>query len=449
MAASLDSLRDRAGERLGPIRDASAAKATGLMWTALRAATKNDRLMSALDRFTKPGNPFAPERFADPYAFYERARELGPITYQRATRVWWITGAEEVEAALRLPEGSADRAAVARSMPPFNQLDPANLDLVMSMMLMRDAPDHTRLRSLVNRVFTPKAMSRLEPSIREICDDLLRELAGQTSFDAAEEYCDKVPIYAIGSLLGLGSEDWPRLKDLSDRIIRLVDPMLGFDPVQMDADINELRSVFEREFEQRRTAPQDDLMTALVEVSAEGDRLSSEELVSMCILLLIAGHETTSSLIGNAIVVFDQHRDQRRRLLDEPDLAANAVEEILRFEPPVHNTDRIVTADCEFMGHQLKKGQILGTVLAAANRDPRRHDRPNDFDIARPDPRPISFGHGAHHCLGAALARLEGRIAIPAWLDAFPEYAIADDGLEWKRSVTIRGPKRLQVDTGA
>ena len=421
------------------------------MWAAMQRAQSSPRLMGAVDRVAKPANPFAPQHHGTKLMkyFYERARAHGPIVYQRGLRVWWVTGAEECEAALRLTELSSDRGELVRIVPPYDRMDPEKVDLMLSMLINRDAPDHTRLRGLVNRVFTPRAMSRLEPAIRDICDELLTELSDLESFDAVEAFCEKVPIYAIGGLLGVPPAEWERLKEISDRLIRLIDPIIGFDPLLMNRDMDELAEMFEREFEERRREPRDDIMTGLVEVSDGGDRLSHDELVAMCMVLLVAGYETTSSLLGNALVLFDGHRDQRAVLLEQPDLIGNAVEEILRFEPPVHSPpDRTVAQDCELHGHQLRQGQFVAPILAAANRDPRRHERPNEFDITRPDPRPLSFGHGAHHCLGAALARLEARIAIPAFLAAFPDYAVAGDGVEWKRSVTVRGPRRLVITTG-
>jgi cytochrome P450 len=264
-----------------------------------------------------------------------------------------------------------------------------------------------------------------------------------------EHYASKLPIFMIGELLGLPSETWPRLKRISDVLAYLVEPMHGFDPTEMENAFVEFTEILETEFEARRREPRDDVLSVLVSAGDDGDRLSNDEMLSMCALLMVAGHETTTGLIGNALLALDENRQAREMLLDEPSLATNAVEEFLRYDSPVQATDRFLTEPLEIDGQTLPAGALVAVLLGAANRDPRLHDEPAELRLDRDDPRPLSFGHGIHLCVGAALARLEAKVAIPAFVERFPDYRVDRTHVVRKTSTTLRGPAVLPVTVGS
>jgi cytochrome P450 len=216
----------------------------------------------------------------------------------------------------------------------------------------------------------------------------------------------------------------------------------------MDRAVDELKAVFDVEIERRRKTPSDDMLSALVEAEEDGDRLNNTELHSMILLLMVAGHETTTGLIGNAVYWMDQYRGARQMLIEEPGLMTNAVEEFLRFDSPVQATDRKVVEEVTIGGHLIPKGGSITVLLGAANRDPRLFDRPNELLVDRESPRSLSFGHGIHHCIGAALARMETRVALTALLERYPDYGVDRDGVRWKRSITLRGPSVLPITLG-
>jgi len=425
-------------------RERVQAKAVNRSLPALRWIAGNDRAAGLLDRALAPFNPLSPARYVDPYPLYAELRRHGPVVHHRLG-IWFVTGHEECEAVLRAPT-SVDRSEFMRDVTPYKHLDEASFQLLASMLLMLDPPDHTRIRKLVSRVFTPRAVARLEPQVETITAELLDDVADRSRFDAVEAFAAQLPIFMIGELLGLPTEQWGRLKHLSDELAKSIDGLTGFDAAAMNRTIAETTAIFRSEFARCRSEPRDDLLSALVSVEAEdGDRLSDDELLSLCVLLMVAGHETTTGLIGNALVALEANPAARRQLLDAPGIAERAVEEFLRYDSPVQTTDRITTAPLELGDVVIPAGATVGVFLGAANRDPRRHDDPDVLRLDRPDPRPLSFGHGIHHCVGAALARLEAKVAIPAFVERFPDYRIDHTAIAWKRSMTLRGPTTLPI----
>ncbi|MEM7285115.1 MAG: cytochrome P450 [Actinomycetota bacterium] len=411
----------------------------------LRAAAKRDWAMRAADRALKPWNPFSPRRYRDPYPLYEQVRAHGPVSYQWTIQGWNVVGYEECEATLRSSQVSADRSEMMDVITPYTKTDSETVELFTRTMLMTDPPDHGRLRSLVNRAFTPRAVAALEPSIEKITLDLLHEIGEDRTVDVQKSFCDRVPIYAISDMLGIPRAERERLKLISDEVVKFIDPISGFDPYDMEAAVRDFRSLLGDIIAEREAQPQDDMLSRLLEAEEGGDRLSRAELESMVALLLVAGHETTAGLLGNALLALQHHPDAKAQLSEEPEIVENAVEELIRYDSPVQGTDRVATEDFELSGQRIKAGQMIGVFLGAANRDPRRYERPEVLQLDRHQPRPLSFGHGIHHCLGAALARLEARVALPLFVKTFPDYRIDEDRLEWKRSITLRGPAQLPV----
>lgn len=417
----------------------------------LRVLAKRDWSSRMLTRTLAPFNPLDPRRYTDPYSMYEEVRAHGPVYYHRRLDDWIVTGFAEGEAALRA-DVSVDRTAVMDVVSPYRDVSPSTMELFKSLLLTVDPPRHGRLRGLVSRAFTPRAVAALEPTVVEVAAELLDGLSSAaenggagSQVDATERFASQLPIYVIGDLLGLPREQRNRLKELSDIIAKFIDPLTGFDADEMDRTVVELQSIFDVEIERRRRNPSDDMLSALVEAEEDGDRLSNVELHSMILLLMVAGHETTTGLIGNAIYWMDQHLEARQKLIDEPGLMLNAVEEFLRFDSPVQATDRKVVAEVTIGEHLIPAGASVTVLLGAANRDPRLFDRPNELLVDRASPRSLSFGHGIHHCIGAALARMETKVALTALLERYPDYRVARDGVRWKRSITLRGPTSLPI----
>ena len=420
----------------------------------LRVLAKRDWSSKLLTRSLAPFNPLDPRRYVDPYAMYEEIRPHGPVYHHGRLDEWIITGFAEGEEALRA-DVSVDRSAVLDVVSPYKNVSSDTMDLFTSLLLTVDPPRHSRLRGLVSRAFTPRAVAALEPTVVEVASELLDDLpsalqagAQGQQVDITERFGSQLPIYVIGDLLGLPREHRQRLKQLSDVIARFVDPLTGFDPGEMDRAVDELKAVFDVEIERRRKTPSDDMLSALVEAEEDGDRLNNTELHSMILLLMVAGHETTTGLIGNAVYWMDQYRGARQMLIEEPGLMTNAVEEFLRFDSPVQATDRKVVEEVTIGGHLIPKGGSITVLLGAANRDPRLFDRPNELLVDRESPRSLSFGHGIHHCIGAALARMETRVALTALLERYPDYGVDRDGVRWKRSITLRGPSVLPITLG-
>ena len=412
----------------------------------LRFLNRRPRLAPVLDRLLAPYNPFDPQLDVDPYPTYERLRERGPIWWHGRMHTWVVTSYERCEEVLRSPVASVDRGDLFDVVRPWSQLEPEHRATFTSSILLTDPPDHTRLRKLVSRAFTPRTVERLEPRIAEIAEELVTKAAASDEVDLFEAVYAPLPIYVIGELLGIPEHDWPRLKGWSDELAKVIDPVNAFDPAEMGRANAELFDALDDWIALRTAEPGDDLLSALLQVAVDdGSRLSREELRAMIAILMTAGHETTSGLLGNATVALEDHPDVRRRLAEDPDAAAPAVEELLRFDSPVQNTDRIALEPMEVGGQQVKAGQWLLLAIGAANRDPARFDRPDELDIDRPDQRPLSFGHGIHHCLGAALARREAAIVLPLVCRELPDHRVDVDRVEWKRSMTLRGPIRLPV----
>lgn len=425
-------------------RIASAIQRPDRIVPVLRLIAKRDWSSKLLTRALKPFNPLDPRRYSDPYETYDELRPHGPVFHHERADTWLVSGHAECEAVLRAPTSVA-RTEVLRTLTPYKQLAPRSFDVLSGMLINIDAPDHTRLRNLVSRAFTPKAVAALEPDVRNVASELLDQLAQHDVVDAVDEYATRLPIYVIGRILGLPSADWDRLKRISDVVAMFVDPLTGFDAAEMDAVLDDLERLLQPVIEARRAEPTDDMLSILVAEEADGDRLDETELHSMITLLMVAGHETTAGLIANSLLNLDRHRDARTMLLERPEIAANAVEELLRFDAPVQGTDRIPTDDLIVDGQTIPAESGVFLMIGAANRDPRIHDQPDKLLLDRDRPRPLSFGHGVHHCIGAALARLEGRVAIPAFVERFPDYTVVEDDLVWKRSFTLKGPAHLPV----
>jgi hypothetical protein len=393
-------------------------------------------------------NPFLPEYRDDPYPFYARLRERHPVYFSPSLRGWILTRYADIVAILQDARFSVDRTQsnLFKMLEPLDGLSAGFAEAITTSLLMVDPPRHTRLRRLVNKAFTPRVVEGLRPRIQQIVDRLLDGVAERREMDLVRDLAYPLPVVVIAELLGLPAEDHAKLKEWSDILAVLVDPMQGaggMGPAERAAA--ELSDYLRPIFERRRRQPRDDLISALVAVEDEGQTLTEAELISLTALILGAGHETTTNLIGNAVLALLRHPDQRRRLGEDPSLIASAVEEFLRYDSPVQLTDRVATVECEIAGRRIKKGVLVALVLGAGNRDPERFAEPDRLDLARKDNHHLAFGHGAHFCLGAALARAEAQIAIATLLRRLPDLDGEPRPRERKRSMVLRGPTSLHL----
>ena len=390
-------------------------------------------------------NPLLPEFHANPYPLYRRLREEDPV-HASPLGVWVLTRYDDAVMILRDQRfGREGIAELLEARLGTTVARPANT----RDMLFRDPPDHTRLRALVSRAFTPRVVEAMRPHIQEIVDGLLDRLETGHGMDVIEDLAYPLPVTVICEMLGVPTSDQDVFKQWSADIARSLDAAIlpaGSDVIPRGQEAGDaLREYFRSLIAVRRKHPQPDLLSALIAAEEEGDKLSEAELLSTCVLLLIAGHETTVNLIGNGLLALLQHPDQMRALAGDPALIQTGVEELLRYDGPVQRTSRMTMADVEIGGKQIPKGSVVVAAIAAANRDPAHFPDPERLDITRRDNRHIAFGFGIHFCLGAPLARIEGQVAIGTLLRRMPALKLVSDTPEWRESSVLRGLKTLPV----
>jgi cytochrome P450 len=394
-------------------------------------------------------DPFAPDNRANPYPLYEELRAKAPVWYYRQLDEYVLTRHADCEAVLRDPRWSSDPANLDDSLRDPNDIRQGFAELNAGVLLFLDPPDHTRLRRLVSKAFTPRSIEQLRPHVQELVDGMLDELADAGEIELIGSLAYPLPVTVICELMGVPLEDRHLFGDWSGDASRLLDG--DIDAAQLDRGLFATMSFvnyFNGLFEERRKHPQDDLVSALLAAEEEGDKLTEIELRSIVLLLFVAGHETTMNLIGNGMYALLSNPDQHRRLQQEPSLVPNAVEEMLRYDGPVHLTGRIAREDMEIAGVKVAKGHQVSTLLAAANRDPSRFADPARFDVAREDVHHLTFSGGVHYCLGAALARLEGQVVVDSIVRRFPGLELATDEIEHRDHFILRGLKELRVGLG-
>jgi cytochrome P450 len=420
---------------------------------ALRFARAGARFAGALvvERF-ETGlvfNPMLGPARAWPYPLYRRLRERDPVHRSRAVRGWFLFRHADCEALLRDPRFSADDRhyvdfpRMRRWAIEDGLVDPDAPD--DPTMLRRDPPDHTRLRGLVSKAFTPRAVERLRGRVETLTDELLTAARRRGTFDVIADFAVPLPVTIIAEMLGIPADDRALFKRWSDHLVGFLDPLASPGPETLRRTADELKAYVKRLAAVRRPAPADDLLSALVQAEDAGDRLTEQELHGTIALLLAAGNETTTNLIGNGLVALLRHPAELARLRDEPAIVDRAVEELLRWDSPVQLTGRIPTADVEIRGRRFARGQVVVAVLGAANRDPEVFAHPDVLDLGRADNPHLAFGQGIHFCLGAQLARLEARIALRELARRFPDVRLASDRLRWRRLTFLRGLEALPV----
>jgi cytochrome P450 len=388
-------------------------------------------------------NPIDPEFVADPYPTYHRLRTEDPV-HHSPLGFWVLTRYEDVAGSLRDPRLAKE--AIATFVAERLGITPVGIGL---SMLDRDPPDHTRLRGLVSKAFTPRVVEVLRPHIQQIVDGLLDRVEGRGEMDLIEDFAYPLPVVVICEMLGVPVEDRDRFKTWGLDIARGLDAVLLGPESEVvkrsSASRMALADYFRELIARRRAEPRADMLTDLIAAEEAGDKLTENELLATCILLLVAGHETTVNLIGNGSLALLRHPDQLQRLRDNPGLIGTAVEELLRFDGPVQRTARIPSADIAIGGKVIPKGDMVMPFIGAADRDPAQFPEPDRLDIGRTDNRHIAFGWGIHFCLGAPLARVEGQIAINTLVRRLPKLALATEAPAFRQSLTLRGLSALPV----
>ena len=377
-------------------------------------------------------NPFEEGFFDNPYRQYRRLREKAPV-HQSPIGPWSLLGYEECARLIRDPSLSVeDRNATVGPRDILNM----------------DPPDHTRSRRLLSKAFTPRRIEELVDTTQSLVDTMLDGIEDRGRLDVIPDLAFPLPFAVISRMLGMPEDDSESVRDWSHTLVQVLEPMLAPEELAkvMIAGEN-LRGRVTEVIEEKRKKPADDLLSALIAVEEQGDRLSEEELLDQVMLLYIAGHETTVNLIGNGMLALLRNPEQLNKLVKTPQLIDNGIDELLRFDSPVQFTRRVALADIEIDGNSVAAGSMIFAMLGSANHDPE-HFGPNadELDLARREaPHHLSFGGGIHHCLGAVLARMEGRIGIGSLVQRFPNMELTDEPAKWNQRLVLRGLDSLPV----
>jgi len=388
-----------------------------------------------------------PEGRADPYPVYREIRERAPVFRGEALSIWYVSGYEDCRSLLRdnrLGKG-APRSGGLFEGSEARVLGDGESTRERSMLFL-NPPDHTRLRGLVSRAFTPRRMEAMRHRVSTMVDELLDPIAEAGEADMVEHLSYRLPVQVIGEMIGVPATDHDHMREHIDKLVVTLEPSYTEEQAQAaEASAVVVGEYMNELVASRRSDPADDLMSALIEARDGADQLSDGELVSTVILLYAAGFETTTNLISNGLWLLLSHEDQFSELRADRSLLAGAVEEILRYESPVQLDGRQAFEDVVVGDHTIPAGETAITLLGGANRDPAMIEDPERFDITRTEIPLISFASGIHYCLGANLARMEGQEAIGGLFARFDHMELVDDEPQWKPGLTLRGLARLPV----
>lgn len=394
-------------------------------------------------------NPRHPDFNKDPYSHYQRLRDEDPV-HRSPLGVWFLGRYEDIRGVLKdrrfgvwdIPGRLRKKNAMlkARKISP-NQ--PDNLDALIAnsenWFAFLEAPDHTRLRTLVSYAFEKRNVEKMRHVIRSCAEALLDRLHDAATIDVMADYACQLPQNVIASLLGLPAEDFPQCVAWANVISRIFDPLVSLEEyVRLNQCSIEFMDYLRGLIAKRRADPRDDLISALIEARAGDDRLTDAEMISTIIVVFGAGEETVISMIGNGALALMQHPEQRSLLIARPEMMANAVEEILRYDTPLQMTSRTALEDVEIGGKPIRKGDQVYVALGSANRDPERFTDPDRFDILRERIHHLSFADGNHYCVGSQLARIEGQEAFAALLDRFPTLRMLPQELTYRDHTVLR-----------
>jgi pimeloyl-[acyl-carrier protein] synthase len=391
-----------------------------------------------------------PEVLANPYPLYHKLRTEDPVHWDRFLHTWVVTRYPDVLNVLH--SFSADRTPTPEQLTAMglSGLNPIAKVMVKQMLFM-DAPAHTRLRGLASAAFTPAKMEVLRGHIQEIADDLLDRVQARGEMDIIADFAAPMPAIVTAEMLGVPTEDHSDLKKWSADFAE----MLGnfqHNPDRLPRVLestNNLTTYFQAAIDKARQHPREGLIHSFMTAEINGDRLTDEEIVANCIVTMVGGQETTTNLIGNGLLTLMRNRNQLERLRDTPSLIQSAVEELLRYESPSQHTGRIAREDVQIGDKQIKKGQAVMAIMAAANRDPARFPDPDQLILDRKDNKHLAFGWSSHFCFGAPLARIEGQIAFETVLRRLPKLELTPEPLTWRNNSGLRGLMALPVTFAA
>jgi cytochrome P450 len=392
----------------------------------------------------------SPSFLADPYAAYELLRRERPVCFDERLGYWLVSRYADVFALLRDHRLSSDElgALMGRLTPADQQAAAPLREILTGRMLLTDNPDHRRIRMLMQLAFTPRQVERMRPDIQATIDELLARGQAAGRMDLVADFGDPLPAHVIAAMLGLPPEDRHRFKTWTDDIYSFMG--VSAEPLadrarRAAASATELRAYLADLFAKIRRNPQDDLLSAMLAAEAEGTKLSETELFSNVVGMINAAHETTTNLICNTVLALLQNPDQWQRVAANPELTERAVEEGLRYDSPIQILGRHTLEDVELHGVTIPAGQRVALMLGAADRDGDQFPDPNRFDIDRPEIKHVAFGGGHHFCLGAALGRLEGQMAVATLSRRFPNLKLATDRVTWRPYPVFRGLVSLPV----
>ncbi len=395
-------------------------------------------------------SPLSPEFQANPYPFYDMLRASAPVFHWEQWNIWFLTRYEDCVTLLKDNRfGHEILNYMTRNELGWPEPDPQFAPLIemnQGWMLFRDPPTHTRLRTLVHKAFTPRMIEQLRGRIQAVADGLLDDVQANGKMDVVSDLAVPLPVVVIAEMLGVPDSDKDAFRAWSRDLAGTLELTDSTEVYQRGTQATVAFSEYLRGLaNERRKHPKEDLMTALVEAEEQGDKLTEKELISTCILLLVAGHETTTNLIGNGTLALLRNREQMDKLKADPSLIKSATEELLRYDSPVQMTSRVALEDVDFKGNLIRKGTQVSTLLGAGNRDPEQFTNPELLDITRENNQHLSFSNGIHYCLGAPLARLEGQIAIGTLLKRMPKLELVNENPPYRDTWVLRGLRELAV----
>lgn len=400
-------------------------------------------------------NPFVKEVISDPYSFYSYYREKDPVHWgvssnPRLPGAWYLFRYRDVMKVLESPKFGREASKVRDDGEgaPVPKVYRGFSSIVSNWMVFRDPPTHTRLRTIVNKVFSPKMVENIRPAIIDITDNLLDKVHLQGEMDLVDDFAFPLPVMVIADMLGVDPKDRPLFRKWALALqhasaSRLTPSSEVYE--QAEAATQGFIDYFKQEIAKRHVEPTDDLITALVKARDEGNKLNDEEILATCIHLLTAGHETTINLISKGILALLRQPQALKLLRSHPELMPAAVEELVRYDSPVQMVSRWAYEDIEIGGKLIRRGDSVGLMLGSANRDDERFENPDELNFQRQQVKHSGFGSGIHFCLGSTLARAEATIALNTLINRLPHLRLKNDSIEWANNIVFHGPKHLQL----
>jgi cytochrome P450 len=390
-------------------------------------------------------NPLSPEVQQNPYPYYAYLRQHAPVYEVPGVGLWVVSRHEDALSIFRNPQGFSSTVYINAMVGEFNPFSPE-----APAMIASDPPDHTRLRKLVNRAFTPRRIAGMEAHIVEVTNGLLEQAARKQTFDLVKDLAEPLPVTVIAEMLGVEAERRHDFRRWSDAIISASKGtgVTEEEREQIPQEIAAFRTYFRAAIEKCRQQPGDNLLSDLVRAEEENQTLTSEEVLSLAVLLLVGGNETTTNLIGNAVLALLEHHEQMAQVRADLSLVPNLVEEALRYDAPVQGSFRMTTQEVKVAGTTLPAGAVAMPLIGSANRDERKFPEADRFDLTRNAEGHLAFIIGIHYCLGAQLARLEAKAALAGLLRRFPHFVCQEHDVPRISSIIIRGPKTLPLTVG-